>query len=165
MERQSKREAEREQRQTGCLHVKSASLAEKGDGKNFHRLLFLLTGTLSCDFICRILRTVYYHYPRARGLSALLQEQVLSRGHWELMAHLSETLSGHIGRSQTQTDFRGVRAGFLWRCPGAPTGLLGSEAPCVASRVYLWMPEGTSYFHPTPAPWRSHIKAHKAIIF
>lgn len=64
-QRQSKREAEREQRKTGCLHVKSASLAEKGDGKNFHQLLFLLTGTLSCDFICRILRTVYYHYPRA----------------------------------------------------------------------------------------------------
>lgn len=63
------------------LHVKLASLAGKGNGKNFNGILFLLTGTVSWIFNLPLLWALgKCLYPRAWDLNSVLRCQCLAVG-------------------------------------------------------------------------------------
>lgn len=76
-ERVRKTETQRE----ASLWVKPASFAEKGDGRNFNVVLFLLTGAMSWIFNLLLFGAPCKRlYPRAGGMNPVLQAQVPGSG-------------------------------------------------------------------------------------
>lgn len=119
-ERERERESESEREREAYLYVNLPSLAEKGNGKNFNVILFLLTGAMSCIFNlplfwapCKCL------YSRARGLNLVPQAQCFNSE--DRLGCNWMSISSCVDGKLTSTR---MEAGWLWAWPSqSPTGL------------------------------------------
>lgn len=82
-----------------------ACFVEKGNGKNFNVILFLLTGAMSWIFNLPLLWAPgKCLYPRAWGLSSVLMCQCLAvQTIWEVTQGFSEAFSSCVGSKLTST--------------------------------------------------------------